>query len=516
MMIRTSLMRDIDWDLTDSRGYGWAQGNVRFGPGIVFDEAHQSAASNNRVVSSGWATTVGIIGWSIGGGHGPIAPWAGLGVDNILSADIVLADGSLVTASASSNEDLYFALRGGGGSTWGVITSITIRAHNIPAGGFAFSTTWWAGNDSDVQRFYDINAQYVEWSTSLDSSWGGMAYFGTSAGKSGGVEWYLMMHYVYGGSNTSTTFTDKIGEMQSKFSPISVVNLGFETMAAGIAEKALEPIMGAAWAAPSDNSRGGLSSVLVSRDNAVKSADILPRYYEMCKVGICTRMEYYHAMTGNVGSPQPGQVAISPALRSAVYHVVLGALSRDNVTMAFDTFGSSNQYFSESNYNLTDFDHTSVYWGSNTARLQEIKTKYDSENVFTCHNCIQATVPPPPPRANPAPPPPPGANPSPPPPGANPQPPAPCQNGSGPCPDKSCPEKTSPTEGTCSDGTTVPLNGVPTTPNDDGGSSPAVPIVIVLSVLAVAGIGGFFVLRAKGKKPAFKTGAGNTEMTGFS
>jgi ribonuclease T2 len=137
VFIRTSLMKNVEWDLTDSKGFGNPDGNVKFGPGLVFSEVHKSAADNGRFVSSGWATTVGIVGWSIGGGHGPFATGKGLGVDNILEVDVVLNNGSLITANAKQNSDLWWAIRGGGGSNWGVITAITVRAFKIPTGGFS-------------------------------------------------------------------------------------------------------------------------------------------------------------------------------------------------------------------------------------------------------------------------------------------------------------------------------------------------------------------------------------------
>lgn len=62
----------------------------------MFSEAHKSAADNDRFISSGWASTVGIIGWSLGGGHGPFSPSKGLGVDNINEVEIVDANGNLI------------------------------------------------------------------------------------------------------------------------------------------------------------------------------------------------------------------------------------------------------------------------------------------------------------------------------------------------------------------------------------------------------------------------------------
>jgi len=100
ILIKTTLIKGIEWDLSDKKGFGHPQGNVKFGAGIVFSEAHSSAANNNRVISSGWASTVGVVGWSIGGGFGPFAPSFGLGADNILEADIIIANGTELTVNA--------------------------------------------------------------------------------------------------------------------------------------------------------------------------------------------------------------------------------------------------------------------------------------------------------------------------------------------------------------------------------------------------------------------------------
>lgn len=135
LFIRTTLIKDRTWTLDAINRFNWTDGFVKLGAGLVFSEIHDYAAQNNRFVASGFSPTVGIIGWSIGGGHGPFGPGSGLGVDNILEVEIVNAKGELIIANSTTNSDLYWAIRGGGGSTWGVITYITVRAHKIPTGG---------------------------------------------------------------------------------------------------------------------------------------------------------------------------------------------------------------------------------------------------------------------------------------------------------------------------------------------------------------------------------------------
>ncbi|BAL88457.1 hypothetical protein AMIS_32370 [Actinoplanes missouriensis 431] len=82
-------------------------------------------------VPTGWCSTVGIAGLALGGGIGLESRKYGLAVDNILSADIVLADGRLVRCDRLHHSDLFWALRGGGGGNFGVVTSLSLRAYPV-------------------------------------------------------------------------------------------------------------------------------------------------------------------------------------------------------------------------------------------------------------------------------------------------------------------------------------------------------------------------------------------------
>lgn len=138
VFIRTTFMKGFTWDLNDTKGFGNADGNVKVGPGVVFAELQTSAAANDRFIASGWCPTVGVIGFFLGGGHGPFASSKGLGVDQILEVEILTANGNITKANANTNSDLFWAVRGGGGSTWGILLSITLKAYKTPVGGYTY------------------------------------------------------------------------------------------------------------------------------------------------------------------------------------------------------------------------------------------------------------------------------------------------------------------------------------------------------------------------------------------
>lgn len=122
VVIDLSPMRNVQVNPTDRTVL--AQG------GCILGDIDTASHAFGLAVPTGINSTTGIGGLALGGGLGHLTRQCGLTIDNLLEAKIVLANGQLVNASANENEDLFWAIRGGGGN-FGVVTSFLFRAHPI-------------------------------------------------------------------------------------------------------------------------------------------------------------------------------------------------------------------------------------------------------------------------------------------------------------------------------------------------------------------------------------------------
>ncbi|PKS11445.1 hypothetical protein jhhlp_003209 [Lomentospora prolificans] len=103
---------------------------ARVGAGLESWEMYNFMDEYNVTFVTPGRYTVGVYGgWFQGGGHNALASWYGMGADQTLSLQVVTAEGKFVTASPEENIDLFYALRGGGPGTYGIVTSAVVKAH---------------------------------------------------------------------------------------------------------------------------------------------------------------------------------------------------------------------------------------------------------------------------------------------------------------------------------------------------------------------------------------------------
>ena len=129
-----------------------ADRTARVEAGCVWGDVDHATHAFGMAVPSGFISTTGVAGLTLGGGIGYLTRRFGLTIDNLLSVDMVLADGSFVTASSAENPDLFWAVRGGGGN-FGVVTSFEFRTHPVKMVQFG-PTLWPLDEAANVLRAY--------------------------------------------------------------------------------------------------------------------------------------------------------------------------------------------------------------------------------------------------------------------------------------------------------------------------------------------------------------------------
>jgi len=344
----------------------WAQ------PGLTWREYNQAAGLHGLATTGGVVSTTGIAGLTLGGGEGWLMGRYGLTVDHLLGVEIVTADGDVLTANAGENEDLFWAVRGGGGN-FGVVTAFEYRAHPIRTvvGGMVAHPMTSGRATLDFYRHFtgtapdDLTTFFalVHGPDGLDQKLAVMplCHCGTDAGR---IERDLRPLRTYG-----HPVLDDLRPM-----PYPMVNTLIDD---GYPRGALNY-----W-----------KSAFV-KELSEELIDVMTDSFERCPSPMSgLLLVHYH---GAVTRVDPAATAF--AHRDPGYSLVVAAQWMDpsetdtNIAWARETFRALQPQLADRCYvnNLSADDHDLVghAYGPNYQRLLRIKRRYDPHNVFRLNHNI--------------------------------------------------------------------------------------------------------------------------------
>lgn len=170
----THHIRGVNVTINDPRAVAYGGvASVKIAAGMQWKDVYAAAIAHNLTVVGGGDTNVGIGGWILGGGHSPVSSRYGMGADQVLEMEVVTADGEYRVVNETSHADLFWALRGGGGSTYAVLLSVTVKAYKqLPTIAYSFSY----GTTADSDTFWALIAYFHQQLPGLSDA-GAMGYY---------------------------------------------------------------------------------------------------------------------------------------------------------------------------------------------------------------------------------------------------------------------------------------------------------------------------------------------------
>ena len=360
-------VNDVKKNFTDTCGTKYSHA-VKVGGGQVWDSVYRALGSDYHIVGGGGLTVSAAGGWLQGCGLSAMSRKYGIGIDNVLNFELVLANGTFAYADACTNSDLFWALRGGGGGTWGVVTSVYYKLHAVePVLEFTMEIQNIISTEVTVDKWID---KWVALSPNLDRRWGG--YWTLHA---------LILYFVGSEQDARSTFINDFEQWRN-----SLPNAEKNTVVFNIKQaKSYFDVRGGQDNLTTDKTGQetiNIASRLIPRDfvvnNPIKAANDLKW---LVGNGFYT---FNYFLGGAVNDPSENATAVHPAMRKAVWQINTFA---DNMADYLrEEIKDTGAGFNHASH--VEPDWRNAFWGSNLKRLQSLKKQYDPENRFNCWHCI--------------------------------------------------------------------------------------------------------------------------------
>ncbi|WP_309062980.1 FAD-binding oxidoreductase [Streptomyces sp.] len=388
---------------------GWSSGNHRLivdvselgtvrasantaviGAGAKLIDVYRALAAKGVTIPGGSCPTVGVSGLTLGGGHGVVSRAYGLTCDSLTGATLVTADGTQLTADATENEDLFWALRGAGNGTFGVVTELRFRTHPAPQSVTGYLTWPWPKAAAVVKA-------WQEWGPAQpDEIWSSL-HLANTPGGTPTVSVAVFSLGTYGElQNAVDRLADRVG---ASASGVSLRRRSYEAsmeLYAGCSSFADDAQCHLPGATPGRSPRGALK-----RETYSARSDFFDR--PLGAAGIRTLLAQLAAVRGGSGSialtALGGAVNRVAPTATAFVHRRSRVLAQYLASWSAGASGSAAEAWLTSahramrphasgaayqNYpdpTLTDWRR--AYYGDAAPRLARLKKRYDPDRVFT-------------------------------------------------------------------------------------------------------------------------------------
>ncbi|KAF2399368.1 FAD-binding domain-containing protein [Trichodelitschia bisporula] len=375
---------------------GANQTAIRIGAGMTWNEVNDIVVKRGYIVVSGAEGTVGAAGgWMGGGGHGPYSNQYGFGVENVLELDVVLPTGEPVIVNKVSYPDLFRALRGGGSSTYGIVTAVTYKIYPKPPSSLIMINA--LADPRDRTPFFKAMAYFFAKTPEMND-------FGLS-----GYPWLTWTNYA--GTLQAPGKTD--AELKAFIDPIiaRMQSYGCFVSAVPVNSSVLDLVPGGVA-----NGLSGVAQVFFAYSmgsrllaRSALNEGNMPAIEKMLRTTLTDKtylMPYPNIPGAAHANRSWDDIGLNPAWKKASTHVLVMAnddtfqnlprLNRDMVDKyipALDALSENHgAYINEASKYEKDWKTTFYGGGAHYESLLTVKRKYDPKNVLWCHPCVGGDV----------------------------------------------------------------------------------------------------------------------------
>jgi len=367
--------------------------------GVNWGEVYDKLNNTDYIVLGGMGLTICATGGYVqGGGHGALGPSFGLAVDNVLEIQVITADGRLQTLNACSEDpELFFALRGGGGGTFGVVTSVTYKLHRNPSHLVVAillvspptGTMWSTAQQEEILTVWSRRAVAID-----AAHWGGYWSFASTSF----IGAFLAPQTEEAANKTFTPVAQAFSQLHN----VTVTTL----MSTTPSFQAWHALFYQTSKTGTDSTGG--RAILGSRIvpySALRNPNALAKSLvsAMSKSGT-TEIEGIMVLGPGVRGADPhGVTSVTPAWRRGIWHVVASSSWSWNSTQAEEdaarksqqvfvdvlhkAYPDSGAYLNEANIDEPRWKQS--FWGKkNYARLLATKLRVDPFGLFVCRKCV--------------------------------------------------------------------------------------------------------------------------------